>query len=450
MSRGIARPSVALATAAAITLSTPVIASADTVAPRLNYQVRSGDTLAKISRTTGVPVQSIAQVNNLPADGAMRPGQRLLIPSGSGLRTATRAMTHVVKSGETVSGIAQKYDTTITQIVKLNKLANANRIYVGQKLVVKAGTNSAVAKPATSTTKAVAKSTTAAMTYTVKSGDTLSGIAAKSGTTVSALAKLNNIKNPGLIYTGQLIKLSVATSSPVQKPVAKTTPKTATGSVYTVKSGDSLSVIARRYNTTVSAIASANNISNPSRIYVGQKLTIGGTAKTLTASSSTSQNLVQNNFPGYTYPDATVAAANKNKNSLVNSSIPSRAQMQQKVRQTAIEMGVNPKLALAHAYVESGFDMTAVSPANAIGVMQVIPSSGEWASQMVGRKLNLLDPDDNVTAGVAIIRYLQRNASSFDQGIAGYYQGLGGVQKYGMRSDTVNYVAKVKNAMASF
>jgi len=69
---------------------------------------------------------------------------------------------------------------------------------------------------------------------------------------------------------------------------------------------------------------------------------------------------------------------------------------------------------------------------------------------MVGRELNLLDPYDNVVAGVAIIRYLDRNASSKDQAIAGYYQGLAGVKKNGMKSDTVAYVAKVKAAMARF
>ena len=81
--------------------------------------------------------------------------------------------------------------------------------------------------------------------------------------------------------------------------------------------------------------------------------------------------------------------------------------------------------------------------------MQVIPSSGEWASQLVGRKLNLLDPQDNITAGVAIIRHLQRNNPG-DIGIAGYYQGEAGVRKYGMYSDTKDYVKKVRNAMSRF
>ena len=73
-----------------------------------------------------------------------------------------------------------------------------------------------------------------------------------------------------------------------------------------------------------------------------------------------------------------------------------------------------------------------MSPANAIGTMQVIPSSGEWASDLVGRKLNLLDPYDNATAGVAIIRQLIRTSKDVDTAIAGYYQGQYSVSKHGM------------------
>src|SRR5699024_1091250 len=137
------------------------------------------------------------------------------------------------------------------------------------------------------------------------------------------------------------------------------------------------------------------------------------------------------------------------KQTLLNSPMPSRSKVREMVRSTAVSMGVDPRLALAHAQIESGFDPTAVSPANAIGTMQVIPSTGEWASQLVGRKLNLLDPQDNITAGVAIIRHLQgRNPG--DIGIAGYYQGEAGVRKYGMYSDTTDYVAKGKSAMSRF
>jgi soluble lytic murein transglycosylase-like protein len=82
--------------------------------------------------------------------------------------------------------------------------------------------------------------------------------------------------------------------------------------------------------------------------------------------------------------------------------------------------------------------------------MQVIPSSGEWASDLVGRRLNLLDPYDNATAGIAIIRQLTRTSPDLDTAIAGYYQGQYSVSKYGMYDDTKQYVASIKAHQMNF
>lgn len=403
--------------------------------------------------------------------------------------------TYQVKSGDTLWGIAKRFGTTIKALEIANGINARNYIYAGQRLVIPSKQTSAPAASAPVTTPTTATKSTAqaaansTQTYTVKSGDTLSAIAKKYATTVSKLVNINGIKNPSRIYVGQKIVItnsgtSVQTATPAPatpkvtapqakvatKPAASTqtpapsAPATAsTQSVtYTVKSGDTLGAIARRYGMSVQEISLANGIKNPSRIYVGQKIEITKSkpnqaspapAKTAPANATTParKQLVTNNYPGYTYAEATVAAANNNKYALLEmKNTPSKAQVQQMIIATAKQMGVNPRLALAHAYIESGFDATAVSPANAIGTMQVIPSSGKWASQMVGRNLNLLNPQDNITAGVAIIRNLQANADSLEQGIAGYYQGLGGVRKYGMKPDTVRYVNAVKAAMARF
>jgi hypothetical protein len=80
----------------------------------------------------------------------------------------------------------------------------------------------------------------------------------------------------------------------------------------------------------------------------------------------------------------------------------------------------------------------------------VIPSSGQWASDLVGRKLNLMDPYDNATAGVAIIRSLVRTSPSLDIAIASYYQGQYSVQTRGMFEDTKHYVAAIKAHQKSF
>ena len=120
------------------------------------------------------------------------------------------------------------------------------------------------------------------------------------------------------------------------------------------------------------------------------------------------------------------------------------------VTTTARAMGVDPKLALAVAYQESGFDHTSVSPANAIGVMQVIPSSGQWAADLVGRPLNLLDPRDNVVAGIAILHRLKEVSPNLATVVAAYYQGASSVRTNGMFSDTRVYIATVQTLMARF
>jgi soluble lytic murein transglycosylase-like protein len=158
-----------------------------------------------------------------------------------------------------------------------------------------------------------------------------------------------------------------------------------------------------------------------------------------------------NTFLGRTYPDATVQAATANRDALAARSVPSREQMQQIIADTARQWGVDPALALAVGFQESGFNMRAVSPANAIGAMQVIPSSGQWASDLSGRKIDLLDPYDNATAGVVILRQLIRSEpDDLGKAIAGYYQGLASVRRNGMFDDTRRYVANVQTLMARF
>ena len=102
--------------------------------------------------------------------------------------------------------------------------------------------------------------------YAVKSGDTLSYIALKFGTTVNNIVKLNNIKNPNLIFPGQRFVITSSTTSP-----NTSTSKTI---FYKIKYGDTLSKIALKYNTSVSRIASLNGFRNPNLIYAGTTIRI--------------------------------------------------------------------------------------------------------------------------------------------------------------------------------
>mgnify|MGYP002622646450 CR=1 FL=1 len=118
-----------------------------------------------------------------------------------------------------------------------------------------------------------------ALTYRVTWGDTLTGIARRFGTSISTILQANpQITNPNLIYVGQDLEIPTGDATPTPPPgtTPTSTPPPTGGQIYIVRAGDTLSAIARRFNTTVAAIAQANSISNVNFIYVGQRLTIPG------------------------------------------------------------------------------------------------------------------------------------------------------------------------------
>ncbi|HJF14863.1 MAG TPA: LysM peptidoglycan-binding domain-containing protein [Enteractinococcus helveticum] len=427
------------------------------------YKVRSGDTLSGIAAKNDVSLSTLLNANGLSRSSIIYPGQQLkLSGSASNSSSSTKSTSssrssssYTVKAGDTLSSIAARNGVSLSTILKANGLSLSSTIFPGQNIKLSGGaaSSSSSSGSSSSSSNKVSKPSSAS-TYTVKAGDTLSGIAAGNGVSLSTILKANGLSSSSIIYPGQKLKLSgsTASSNSSGSSSSSSSGSSKTSGSYTVKSGDTLSGIASRNGVSLSTLLQANGLSASSIIYAGQTLKLsgnGGSSSMTTASSGNNEQLIGNTFLHYTYPDHVVANANANKSALLAAPMPSTQQVRQMVSQTASQMGVDPKLALAHAQVESGFNPTAVSPANAIGTMQVIPSSGEWASQLVGRKLNLLDPQDNITAGVAIIRHLQRNNPG-DIGIAGYYQGEGGVRKYGMYPDTKDYVSKVRNAMSRF
>src|SRR5699024_241551 len=123
-------------------------------------------------------------------------------------------------------------------------------------------TGGKVAKPVSKPTNKPKPNTSKTQTYKIKSGDTLSGIAKKFGTTVSNLQKLSNIKNASKIYAGQTIK------------VTGTAKKSTSKKYHKVKSGDTVSGLASKYNTTQSKIKKWNGLKNVHKIYIDQKLRV--------------------------------------------------------------------------------------------------------------------------------------------------------------------------------
>jgi len=201
--------------------------------------------------------------------------------------------TYVVQAGDTLSGIAVKCGVSMQAIISANGISNPNLVSVGQRLTIP-GVSSCGSSSGTTTTPTTTTTTTAAGSYTVQSGDTLGGIAFRFSTTVSAILNANRLTNPNLIFVGQTLTIpgtttttttpSTGTTTTPSTPV--TTPTTSTGT-YTVVAGDSLGRIASRFSVTLSALMSANGLSNPNLIFVGQVLKIPGATTTTPVASPT-------------------------------------------------------------------------------------------------------------------------------------------------------------------
>ncbi len=136
-------------------------------------------------------------------------------PSKPKPATNTAAVTHRVRAGDTMGGIAKKYGTTLAALKKLNpQIKNLNVISVGQLVTVKAAKKASATAPATGGTKY--------QDYTVKSGDTFGGIASRHRLTVQQLKKLNpQVKNVNVIYPGQKLHVKQVAAP---APTAPTTP----------------------------------------------------------------------------------------------------------------------------------------------------------------------------------------------------------------------------------
>jgi LysM repeat protein len=266
--------------------------------------------------------------------------------------------------------------------------------------------------------------------YTIRRGDTLEAIAKRYHTTVSRLVEVNRLPGNGdLIYAGESLRV------PAQQAASRTV---TIRRHHRVVAGDSLIKIAKKYGVRPGVIARANRLPASLVVRLGDTLVVPVTRRVASSATRSSAN----SFAGRTYASSVVSAAARNRAILANRRVPSRDAMRALIVSTAKANGVDPSLALAISWQESGFNMRRVSVANAIGAMQVIPSTGEWISSVIGRRLDLLKPRDNVTAGVVLLRVLTRSAS-LRTAVAGYYQGLKSVREHGMFRDTKAYVANI-------
>ena len=244
-----------------------------------------------VAATTGTPSTPSAALTKVtaPAEGGTRTVQATPIPVGGVSTTTTAAapqpvvvstsaasgpgqsFVYTVVAGDTLAVIASRFNTTPEGIVQLNGLKDPNKLALGQQLKIPGKAPSAGTGSTSTGTSGAGGATS---TYTVQAGDTLGKIAARYGTTVTALLQLNGLTNPDILAIGQ--KLMVPGTSGAA-PASVSTPKPAAGGqgrTYVVQKGDTLLSIARRYGLTTKQLQAANNITNPDKIFPGQKLVI--------------------------------------------------------------------------------------------------------------------------------------------------------------------------------
>ena len=218
------------------------------------YVVKSGDTLFSIANKFNVTVQAIKNINNLSSN-ILNVGQELVIPKEETPSTSGEFINYTVKAGDSLYKIAKEYNTTVNAIMNVNNLTS-NALQVGQVLKI----------PTTSQ-----EETKDYINYTVKSGDSLYKIANNYNTTVDAIKKLNNLTSNNL-QINQVLKIPTTTNQGTQNYIN-----------YTVKSGDSLYKIANTYNTTVDEIKKLNNLTS-NNLQINQVLKIPTTSQQETTS----------------------------------------------------------------------------------------------------------------------------------------------------------------------
>jgi soluble lytic murein transglycosylase-like protein len=279
-----------------------------------------------------------------------------------------------------------------------------------------------------------------ALEYVVRPGDTLSEIAVHHDTTVGALVDRNGLDRGGdRVVAGESLDIPAAHGRTTRESRGdeQVNPDARRIVRYTVRPGDTPSGLAVRFHAWTAEIVERNG----SVLRAGEQIEI---PVVVAAARSARRTAASDGAPAPA-PDAAPPSTDRSPHASPapsTGSSPSRATVRRVITATARRHGVDPELALAVSWQESGWQMDRVSSARAVGAMQVIPSTGRWMSSLVGRKLRLGDLQDNATAGVMLLGILEDRAPT-RAAVAGYYQGLAGVRRHGMYDDTKRYVANV-------
>ncbi|WP_180085197.1 MULTISPECIES: LysM peptidoglycan-binding domain-containing protein [unclassified Acinetobacter] len=244
-----------------------------------SYTVKRGEYLKLIADRYGLSNAELASfTSGLTAGSSLMVGQKINVPlqevealTASTQKTEqtfenvkvdqTATENYQVKRGETLYSIASQSKLSVSELAALNGFAANSGLRIGQTIKIPAGSQ-------------------VPETYTVQSGDTLTGIAAKYNLSMDQVASLNAISRNAGLRVGQRLKLTGEAAEPVRESVAETVSKHMKSDSHVVKSGETLSSIARQYHLQVKYLADLNGLNANGNVRIGQRLKIVGDVPT--------------------------------------------------------------------------------------------------------------------------------------------------------------------------
>jgi LysM repeat protein len=338
---------------------------------------------------------------------------------------ASAEVAHTVAPGETLWSIAAANNLTTRTVAAYNGLSEDAQVVLGSTIRVPTTVEGYAALQSTGAVAApaAASSSSSGGGYSVQPGDTLSGVAAANGISVPDLAAANGLDPSGLLIAGTSLAIPGGGGGGAAAPAVQ--------GAYTVRPGDTLSGLAAGAGVSPAAMAAMNGLDPHGVLVAGTVIKLpGGAPAPARASEPAPPPVVPVADPA---PSPGYVGAGD-------------------IQSVAAQYGVSPSLAAAIAWQESGFNNAMVSPANARGVMQVMPGTWDYVQQnLAQRQLDPSSATDNVHAGVMYLkRLLDESGGDENTAIAGYYQGLQSVRDRGLYDDTQQYVNNVQALRSRF
>ncbi|MPX11371.1 muramidase family protein, partial [Moraxella catarrhalis] len=265
------------------------------------HKVSAGESLIAIARKYNISLHALAKENGLSVTDGVLIGQTLKLPSDAKTANTTMANTssspsvnkpesYTVRAGDSLTSVAATHGLTVGQLASYNNLANDAHILIGQRLWLVAGKVKRQPVSAQQTSQATQstknnQSTQSTATHRVQSGESLTAIARRYNISLHALAKENGLSVTDGVLIGQTLKLpsdaKAESSTPsrlgnTKNNSTRTPANTNIGITenYTVRSGDSLTMLSNRFGVAIGDLATANGLASNANLRIGQTLKV--------------------------------------------------------------------------------------------------------------------------------------------------------------------------------